>query len=271
MKRLSLSSAWDESRAIFSREGSLLFAVTLALIVLPMVVVGLIVPTSSADQQGYHVVLQLIAALIAMVGQLALIRLALGPATTVAEAISHGARRFPALLGAMLLLILFLALLFVPLMIVLAATGALTVDGAGVPSGAGALVALLLVIGILLVSVKFVMIAPVASAERVGPLTILKRSWSLTGGHYWKLLGLIVLISIVAIVLMLAAGAIGGILGALISPDLEPFSLGALVLSLFAAVAQGVFTIFSSVMLTRVYVQLAGRDDVEVSVPSSGA
>lgn len=270
MTKLSLSRAWDESRAVFARDGSLLIAVALGLVVLPSVVVGLVVPVNTAEAQAHHYVLQIAAALIGLIGQLAIIRLAIGPATTVGAAISHGARRFPAMLGAMLLLGLLLALLMIPLALLLAVTGSLTVDQAGAPSGAGSAILLLAVVAAVLVAVKFVLTAAVASAERVGPIQILKRSWSLTSGHYWKLLGFVVLLFIVAAVLMTAAGAVGGIIGALISPGLEPFSLGALVLALFAGLAQGVFNLFSSVMVARIYVQLAGRNEVEVSVPSSG-
>jgi hypothetical protein len=111
----------------------------------------------------------------------------------------------------------------------------------------------------------------VAGAEAVGPLAILKRSWAVTRGQYWKLLGLLLLLLVVAIVIMAAAAALGGVLGAIIDPDLEPMSLGALVMSLFTGIGQGVFAVLSAVMVTRVYLQLAGSGrDAEVTVPHSG-
>ena len=49
-----------------------------------------------------------------MIGQLAIVRLAIGPSTTVGQAIAHGARRFPAALGALLIIIAALFVLLIP-------------------------------------------------------------------------------------------------------------------------------------------------------------
>lgn len=268
---VSISRAWDESKAIFARDGRLLVAVALALVVLPMVVLGLVVPSDPQEGGLATSLLQLVVALIAMIGQLALIRLAIGPATSVGAAISHGVRRFPALLGAMLLLLLLIIALLIPVTLVLAAIGAVDVENpTRALTGAAVGVMVLLLIAALALSVKFLLTAPVASAEKAGPITILKRSWSLTNGHYWKLLGFLLLLLILAVVLMAAAGAIGGILGAVISPGLEVYSIGALVLALFTGIAQGAFTVLSAVMLARIYVQLSGRESLDVTVPKTG-
>lgn len=271
MAALSISRAWEESKDIFGRDGRLLVAVALALVVLPMVVLGLVAP-SGPEQGGLTGgILQILVALIAMIGQLALIRLAIGPATSVGSAISHGVRRFPALLGAMLLLLCLIIVVLIPVALVLAAMGAVDVENpTRAITGAAVGIMLLLVIAAIAVSVKFLLTAPVASAEAAGPIAILKRSWTLTNGHYWKLLGFLLLLLIVAVILMAAAGAIGGILGALVSPGLEALSIGALVLALFTGIAQGAFTVLSAVMMARIYVQLSGRESLDVSVPKTG-
>ena len=272
MAALSISRAWDESKAIFARDGRLLVAVALALVVLPTVIVGLVVPSDPAGGGGLvGGLVQTAAALIAMIGQLALIRLALGPATTVGAAIAHGLRRFPSLLGAMILLVLAIFLLMIPIVLILAAAGLVDLENqARTLTGPAAAIIGLAVIAIIAVAVRFLLTAPVASAEAAGPITILKRSWALTSGHYWSLLGFLVLILILAVVLMLAAGAIGGVLGTILSPGLEVFSLGALVLALFVGIAQGVFTVLTAVMTARIYLQLSGRDSIDVTVPKTG-
>lgn len=271
MAKVSVSRAWDEARAVFARDGRLLVAVALALVVLPMAVVGLVVPSDGEAAETYHGLLQVAAALIGMVGQLALVRLVVGPATTVGAAIGHGARRFPVLLAAMVLLLLLLALLLIPVAVALAALGAIDISDPARPvSGAGALAVLLVIVAAVALSVKFMLTAPVASTEPVGPIGILKRSWSLTNGSYWKLLAVVLLLLLTALVLLAAASAVGGIIGRLISPDLEPLALGTLVLALFTALAQGAFTILSTLMVTQIYLQLAGRGEAEASVPTSG-
>ena len=271
--KLSISRAWDETREIFRRDGGLLISVALALIVLPAIVVGIIappepgVPASGADQ-----ILRIVAALIAIVGQLALIRLALGPSTSVGDSISHGARRFLPAFGAILILIILMAVIIIPLMAVLAMV--MGIDPSQMASRAkpGPQVGLLILIMCLValaISVRFTLISPVASAEAIGPLAIIKRAWNLTKGHYWRILGLVVLLLIAAIFLLMTAGVLGGLLARLFSSDIEPFSVAALIVSLVAGVAQGAFSVLASVMLARVYAQVAGAG-AEATVPSSG-
>ena len=66
------------------------------------------------------------------------------------------------------------------------------------------------------------------------------------------------------------AAMAGATTGILVHTLLVALGLSALIVALFTAVAQAAFTVLASVMLARIYVQLAGRGDTEVSVPSSG-
>lgn len=263
---LSISLAWDETREIFRRDGGLLVSVALALIVLPEVIVGIISPPEasvSADTPAGMQLLRFAVALISLIGQLALIRLALRPSTTVGAAIGHGARRFLSALGAVVLLIIGLGVVAVPVIIILSL--ALGVDiqhlSGSPPSGPVAMMFAIIGIAALLISVRFTLVSPVASAETVGPVNIIKRSWHLTAGHYWRLLGFIGLLLVATIVLMIAAGVVGGLLARMFSPEIEPMSIGALILSSFAGAAQGAFSILASVMLARVYAQVAGQSE----------
>ena len=254
---LSISRAWDETRDIFQRDGRLLIAVALALIVLPEVVAGLIAPpqTTSVEVPTAVQFMRLAVGLISLIGQLALIRLALGPSTTVGAAIGHGARRFPSAFGALFIVILAVA---IPFGLILAAMGVNPANATKVPSGAS-VVLLVLAVAALLVLVRFTMISPVASAEDIGPFAVLKRAWQVTKGHYWRLLGFVALLSLAFVVLLIVAGVVGGLLARLFSPTIEPMSLGALILSFCAGAAQGAFSILTSVMLARIYAQLAGE------------
>ena len=269
--KLSISRAWDETLEIFRRDGGLLVSVALALIVLPAIIVGIVAPPEpGATASGGAQILRLVAGLIAVVGQLALIRLALGPSTTVGDAITHGARRFPSAFGAILILIIIMAVIIIPVMGVLAVlTG---VDPATMETRPTPQVGLLIIIMCLIalaVSVRFTLISSVASAEAIGPLAIVKRSWVLTRGHFWRVLGLVALLLIAAVALLMTAGVLGGLFARLVSADIQPFSLAALIVSLIAGVAQGAFSVLASVMLARVYAELAGGG-AEVTVPSSG-
>ena len=272
---LSISRAWDETREIFRRDGKLITAVALALIVLPQAIASLVAPPGSgggsANLSGSAKLMMIAVFLLSLWGQLSIIRLALGPSTTVGDAIQHGLRRFPAALGAFAIMILGMAIALIPIVMVFVA--ALGVDAASVQQGqaSGPFGLLILIMALLFIaiSIRFTLVSSVASAENVGPLAILKRSWSLTAGNYWRLLGFIVLLLVAALAIIAAASIVGGLLARLVSSTIEPFSLSALIVALISAAAQGVFSVLAAVMLTRIYTQVAGRD-VEASVPSSG-
>lgn len=268
MSRLSLSRAWDESKAIFARDGALLSAVALALILLPEVVIGVVSPPTVMSAAGR--LLALAGAFIGVIGQLAIVRLAIGPSTSVGEAIGHGFRRLPATLGAILILVCGIAIVLIPLLIVLMMTGLVEMPVEGQPPPRSfSTVLLLLVVACLFLAVKFIMTVPVSSAENAGPLAIVKRSWKLTEGHYWPLFGVELMLLIAAVVLLLSAQFVGGALATAIGGNIAPFSLSALVLAAFMGIAQAVFTVLATLMLSRIYVQLSGGA-AEVSVPSSG-
>ena len=74
MRQLSISAAWEETRAILARDGGLLMTVALALIALPSVVSGLINPggMSSGGGSMWADLIAFIASVIALAGQLAL-------------------------------------------------------------------------------------------------------------------------------------------------------------------------------------------------------
>lgn len=267
MARLSLSDAWEDSKRIFARDGGLLTAVALALFVLPEVVAGVVTPPTITNPTISGRIIGLIAALVGVTGQLAIVRLALGPSTTVADSIRHGFRRFPAMLGALVLLGLGLLVILIPLMAVLMAAGIVDLPD-GRPSPSFMVLVLVVSIACLFVAPKFMMTVPVASAEEAGPLAVLKRGWALTNGSYWPLFGLEMLLLVAAVVLLLTAQLVGGIIATVVG-DVTPFSISALILAVFVAAAQSAFTVLASLMLARIYAQLAGRA-ARPGVPTTG-
>src|SRR5206468_914506 len=135
--------------------------------------------------------------------------------------------------------------------------------------------ALLIVVGLyfalaVFAGVRMVMSAPVASAEQSGPITIIKRSLVLTSGHWWELFGFLLLFFVGAVVVLIGVGAAVGVVVTLLFGPVEPMSASALIVALVQAVINAVVTTLFAVMLARIYVQLAGRGDVQASVPTSG-
>jgi hypothetical protein len=274
MRDLSISRAWDESRSIISRDGRLYVSIALCLVALPTLIAGLVSPRGMGDTSApmWVSLVSLVASLIALAGQLALIRLALAPSVTVAEAIRHGARRMPIYFVAALLIVLLLIVLAVPFIVVLLALG-VPVDRAtnAIVATPTVRIAMLLYLALFcFIGVKMLMSAPVATAERAGPIAVLKRSWALTAGHWWLLFGFFVLFIVAAMIVLIGVGsAVGAAAGVAFGP-IEPLSLGALVVAIVHSVLNAALTTLLAVMLARIYVQLAAPPEAEASVPSTG-
>jgi membrane-anchored glycerophosphoryl diester phosphodiesterase (GDPDase) len=138
------------------------------------------------------------------------------------------------------------------------------------PSGTVALLALLFLAVVLFVGVRMIMSGPVASAEEIGPIAILRRSWLLTSGNFWRLLGFLLAFFIGAVVVLLAIGAAVGVLIGVASGKIEPMSGSALIVALVQAFLNAVVTTVFAVMLARLYVQATGGNEAQASVPKSG-
>jgi hypothetical protein len=266
MSALSISGAWEDTKALLGRDGRLFASVALALIVLPSAVMGVADPRVEQGDAapGWFNVMILVVFLISLAGQLALIRLALGPSVTVGGAIGHGFRRL--LRYVLAVIILFIGLVMLSLPFVFAAVGVgVNVEASAVEALTGPVVWLLILylIVILVLMTRFTMAMPVASVESAGPLSILSRSWRLTSGHWLKLFGFLIVFSIAGVIVLLAVGVVLGSLTALLFDSRGPMTVAALIEGLIGAVVTGIFSVLFTLMLARIYVQLSGRDTVE--------
>ncbi len=262
MAKLSISRAWDETREVLKRDGRLLSIVAVALLALPSTVQTLVTPAVAPGElppMGAWLAVLVISVLIGIAGQLAIARLAIGPETSVGEAIAHGARRLLPYLAAMLLWV-------VPFVIAVYYT-AQQMRGVN-PSLAIAILFLVLLGLMLFIAVRLITAIAVASAEPLGPIGILQRSWQLTSGNWWRLFGFLILFIIAVVCVMIAVGAIVGILVGILFGAPEPMSVSALIVALFTQLAIAVVTVVFLVMLARIYVQLSARN---VSVPETAA
>jgi len=262
--KLSLSKAWDDTRGVLAREGKLIAAVALALVYLPGVIVGVIDPGETAASimaGGTSTWLLLITTLIGLVGQLAIVRLALGPATSVGEAIAHGARRMPTYVGGTLLWMF-------PLTVVLAIFGKNVLTGAPAENAGEALVTLIVLCVLIYLAVRLILVSAVASAEHVGPVGMLKRAWALSKGNWWRLFAFLMLLALAAIVLLAVFGMLSGTIAKLLFGEIEPMTVSALVVALVTEIASALVTVVFITMIARLYAQVSGVSTV--SVPSSG-
>lgn len=264
MARLSIGKAWEETVAFVKREGQLLFPVAFLFLALPLVVLQQMMPPELMAEleraqpgPGGQAVPQFPASLwlgvvltmiITLIGALTLYALSLRPGISVGEAMRLGVRRLPVLIASGLLLALgvfAIALLLAVLLVLLGfmvGTAALSALTSGLMFGA-----------ILFVGVRMLLLQAVAIDRPVGPVQIVRQSWALTRGQFWRLLGflivLILLVSVVQLAVQSIFGVIGGLLG---GADLARFA-GSIALAAISAVIQ----VYFMVMTARIYRQLS--------------
>lgn len=272
MAELSISRAWDETKHIIAHDGRLLASVALALVALPAALSGLLDPTgrNGMSGPGWAQLLLLLTSLLTLAGQLALIRLAIGPSITVGGAIAHGLKRTPIYLLAAILIVLVLMALAVPFAIAMTALG-VRLDAKDMALNGPVVVFVLLFVALVFFAcVRMLMSGPIASAETAGPIGIISRSWKLTAGYWWRLFGFLMLFFIGAIVVLFALNAATGAVASLLLGPIEPMSASALVVALVGSVGNAAITAIFAVMLARIYLQLAGGGATEATVPKSG-
>ena len=271
MSNLSISKAWEEAARVLTRDSKLITSVALALIVLPQTVSGVIAPPpalSGAAPPDWTKIVAILVAVLGVTGQIAIARLALGPSTSVGEAIQHGFRRVAPAFLAIIIFGLLLAVVLLPVMLLMAGAGGLKSLTTAQPTPAAAGAVLVVMLLCLFAAPRFQLVVAAAAAESGGPIRLLQRSWQMTEGSYLKLLGFLLLILIAAIVVLFSAQVIALILAKSVFGTVHAFSLGALVAGLLTAIASAAFASVSTVILARIYVQLSGRG--VASVPKSG-
>lgn len=244
---LSISTAWDETAAFARREAGRVFPIAFLLLALPSALLQALAPATALGalpRAGFWLIALPVLLGASLIGALAISAMALGARDFLRVAL----RRFPSLLGAAALVALGGALLMTPLVLIAAAAPQYAVRP------------VLLALPILLYFWARLMLAtPAAAVEEGGPIALIRRSWALTRGQVWRLIGFALLILIVSLVVLMAAGAIGGILVTLAAGRPEPGSASLLIIlfgsALLQAVISGLFTIF----VARIYAQLSAQ------------
>jgi membrane-anchored glycerophosphoryl diester phosphodiesterase (GDPDase) len=130
--------------------------------------------------------------------------------------------------------------------------------------------ALLYLVLVIFICVRMLMTSPVASEEEAGPVQILRRSWELTSGHWWRLFGFILIFFLGAGVVIAVVNWVISFIAVMLLGPVEPMSASALVVALVDACVNATVTVLLAVMLARIYLQLAGRESLAVGVPRSG-
>lgn len=259
MAGLSIGRAWEEASTLLVRERRLLVPIALAFLFVPAALSGLAAPdVRSAKPEDTVSAVSLVAVLLGFVGQLVICMVATGRTGRLGELLTRALRRALPLLGALLLVAGPIAALFIVSGKLLPGPGATPASVAPGQALLGLVLLTALLVVLLIAGARLIFpLVPTAATEEGGPIALIKRSWQLSRGNFWKLLGLVMLVGIASLVLLGAVQAVVGSVATLALGKPEPWSVSRLMVALAGGLAQSVVATVGSVLSARVYVQLA--------------
>ena len=252
MTSLSISSAWTETAAFVRRQFGVLFLIAFGLIALPTVFFQALAPQAApgeVPELGAWALLLLPLMALTALGSLTITVLALREGDP-ADAFRTALRRFLVLLGAALLLALGVLVCVFPLVVVAAFV-------ARTETSLTILTAFLFIAVSLFLWVRLMLINPVTASEEGGPITVIRRSWRLTAGHFGGLVGLVLMFALAVLVLSIAVTSVAGSLIVLVAGQPEPGNLSSVLILLLTGILNAVLSIYFTVLVARIYNQLA--------------
>jgi glycerophosphoryl diester phosphodiesterase family protein len=142
-------------------------------------------------------------------------RAVLGEQVSIGQAWNLVKGRFAALLGVTLLTVAIFIGLWIPWLIILVILRA--AGGDGISIAWGILGGLATLVVALMAVIRLSLAAPATVLEQYGPWTSLRRSWNLTRGSFWRILGILLLtlivVGIASFILELPFGIIKDLVG----------------------------------------------------------
>lgn len=263
-----MGDVWDRTTEVLSGRGGMLAGIAALTLFLPGVIRDVIasaVPvTPAAAIVGGLIGLAVV--LVSIWGQLAILAASSHPHTTRADAFRQATQRLAPDLGVTAVLAIALVALLMPAVVLAAGTGIdwsqmaggtmqMTAEQAG-RLGPATLYLIVLFVALLFVGARLVLVNPTVLHERRG-LGAIARSWQLTRGMTWRILGVLLLFLIVLGVVTIAAQAVFGIVFRLLLGPESPTMVALLTLIVMRAISAG-FAVLAGVFTAQLYVAVAG-------------
>lgn len=269
---ISVGTIWDRTTEVISGRFAILAAIALMLLFAPPVVQGAIEAAAGTSAIGKLLggIMGLVAFGAALVASLALTAVATDPGVDQQAALAIGGNRIGAMLGIVIVLGLIAFATALPGVVLIATSG---LDFARAQAGLSQetlnlgrfglamLYFFVLAIVWLWAGARLVPLSGVVVNERRG-LGAIRRAFALSRGSTMKLVGVLILYSIVFVVVLLAAVAIVGLIARLIFGPDSP-GMVAFVAAIASALVTAGFSVIQSVFSGQFYV--AARD---ISDPS---
>ncbi len=251
---ISLSKLWDETFAFARNERGLLLPLAFATCGLANMSNEIILNQAAATGTRGLAALGIFATfLLSLVGQLAIMALALAPGSSVAEALQKATRTLPRSLLLFAIGVGCVLIAAIPFVAILQATGSdLTVQPPKI-SGAGALLILITSLMLTWLAARLVTVLPrlVATESKVGEA--LRQEFTRTKPVAGKLFALLALVSFASLIMISAAGSAAGAVVALVTTP----AFGKLAAALAAGVVSALLAVYMNVFIVRLYQDLA--------------
>jgi hypothetical protein len=261
---VNMGTVWDRTTEFLSDNLSALASIALLAIFLPLAIGDLVNQAGPALGTPVMRIVGLLCSLINLWGQLAIVALALDPDAGRAAAQAAATRGYGRALLVMVVVFVAMAVLALPILGVLFASGVDMTQLAGtggaaaapdISPGTGAFLGLYgmaLLIVLLFVTVRLAPVYPVILAEGLG-LAAIGRSFAVTRGITWKLVGVWLLFLVVFLVATGAARSVFGLVVGLMVPGEGPFTAASIVAALAGALITTAFTALVAAFSARLY------------------
>lgn len=268
---ISMGTVWDRTAEFLSDNLATILPIALAAIFVPACVSGSLAELNRGAAPGVAAGLGFASLLLAIVtfwGQLAITALALDPSLG-RGAVSAATRRLPAGLLVMILLLLAALLLAIPAGVILAINGVdFTTAAPGampaVPPAAAlwmVLYVLVLLPVMLWLAARLAVVLPALVGERLA-VGAIPRSWQLTSGSALKIVGVLILYTVVATVASLAATtAFGAVITLIAGRGEDGLSLATVLTAIVGGAVSTAFTVLGAAFTAKLFLALRDRQE----------
>ena len=264
---VSMGNVWDRTTDFLGDHLSTIVPVALLAIILPSALSTLIEPVARSGASAAVMVnlAALILGIVGIWGQLFVVALALQPGAGRSAAMRVAGARLLPLIGIIVILMLAVFALMLPVPIALIATGfdmraAMINPQPSVSLAAGWFITVYLIVLIplmIFVTARLLLLTSVIVAERRG-IGAIRRSFALTRGMVWKIIGVTILYGIVVLVAMMAARTVFGSVLRIVLGGEGLITPATVLTAVVLAIVQAIFVVLASAFCAKLY--LAVRD-----------
>ena len=260
---VQMSTIWDRTVAFASTALASILPIAVLLLFLPISIQLAITPVLEKQALAARIIPMVIFWVIELLGTLSIIVLALGATIRPGEATRAALTRLLPAIGVFVVLGIILGLAAMPLGIGMrmagidmAALRAGHADATSMTPGIALLMVLyaLVYIGLILwATARLLVIEPVILAERRG-IGAIKRSFGLTRGLTWRIIGVLLLYAIVSTIAVLAAQTVFGSILRLIAPDDGDIGVASVITAIIVAAVSAGFKVLAAIFVAKLYV-----------------